>query len=98
MLSGEEILLTGPTGQLGFPLAGYLANDTEVCGIGRFAHPSTREKVHAIGVTTRAVDVGDGDFSELPDDFTYVLHLAAFMGPGLDFDHAIRVNAEGTGL
>ena len=49
-------------------------------------------------MTTLVCDVGDGDFSELPDDFTYVLHLAAFMGPGLDFDHAIRVNAEGTGL
>ena len=57
-----------------------------------------RAQVDAIGVTTLVCDVGDGDFSELPDDFTYVLHLAAFMGPGLDFDHAIRVNAEGTGL
>jgi len=26
------------------------------------------------------------------------VHLAAFQGPGLDFDHAITVNAEGTGL
>ena len=34
----------------------------------------------------------------MPDDFTYVVHLAAFQGPGLDFDHAITVNAEGTGL
>jgi nucleoside-diphosphate-sugar epimerase len=39
-----------------------------------------------------------GDFADVPDDFTYVVHLAAFQGPGLDFDHAIRVNAEGTGL
>ena len=39
-----------------------------------------------------------GDFTGVPDDFTYVVHLAAFQGPGLDFDHAITVNAEGTGL
>jgi nucleoside-diphosphate-sugar epimerase len=98
VLSGEKILLTGPAGQIAFPLAEYLARDNEVWGIARFGDPSTREKVDAIGVTTSVCDVGDGDFSDLPDDFTYVLHLAAFMGPGLDFDHAIRVNAEGTGL
>ena len=98
MLSGEKILITGPAGQIAFPLAEYLAADNEVWGIARFGDPATREQVDAIGVTTLVCDVGDGDFSELPDDFTYVLHLAAFMGPGLDFDHAIRVNAEGTGL
>ena len=49
-------------------------------------------------MTTLVCDLGDGDFCDLPDDFTYVLHLAAFMVPGLDYDEAIRVNAEGTGL
>ncbi|HXY93458.1 MAG TPA: NAD(P)-dependent oxidoreductase [Acidimicrobiia bacterium] len=98
MLSGEKILLTGPAGQIAFPLAEHLARHNEVWGIARFGDPSTREKVDALGVTTVVCDVGDGEFSALPDDFTYVLHLAAFMGPGLDFDHAIRVNAEGTGL
>ena len=98
VLSGEKILITGPAGQIAFPLAEYLAADNEVWGIARFGDPATRAQVDAIGVTTLVCDVGDGDFSELPDDFTYVLHLAAFMGPGLDFDHAIRVNAEGTGL
>jgi nucleoside-diphosphate-sugar epimerase len=98
MLSGEKILLTGPAGQIAFPLAEYLARDNEVWGIARFGDPSTRERVDAIGVTTVAGDIGDGDFSDLPDDFTYLLHLAAFMAPGFDFDHAIRVNAEGTGL
>ena len=43
-------------------------------------------------------DLAIGDFTDVPDDFTYVVHLAAFQGPGLDFDHAIPVNAEGTGL
>ena len=98
MLSGEKILITGPAGQIAYPLARYLAADNEVWGIARFGDPSTREEVDALGVTTRACDVGGGDFGDLPDDFTYVLHLAAFQGPGLDFDHAITVNAEGTGL
>ena len=91
MLSGEKILITGPAGQIAFPLAEYLAADNEVWGIARFGDPATREQVDAVGVTTLVCDVGDGDFSELPDDFTYVLHLAAFMGPGLDYDDAIRV-------
>ena len=37
------------------------------------------------------------DFSGLPDDFTYVVHLAA-LASGDDCDRAITVNAEGTGL
>jgi nucleoside-diphosphate-sugar epimerase len=98
MLSGEKILLTGPAGQIAFPLAEYLARDNEVWGIARFGDPATRAGVDALGVTTLVCDLGDGDFSDLPDDFTYVLHLAVYMAPGLDFDHAIRVNAEGTGL
>jgi len=98
MLSGEKILLTGPAGQIAFPLAEYLARDNEVWGIARFGDPETRAKVDALGVTTLVCDLGDGDFADLPDDFTYVVHLAVYMAPGLDFDHAIRVNAEGTGL
>src|SRR5207244_4603241 len=49
-------------------------------------------------VTTVVCDIASGNFERVPDDFTYVVHLAAFQGPGLDFDHAITVNAEGTGL
>jgi nucleoside-diphosphate-sugar epimerase len=98
MLTGEKILLTGPAGQIAFPLAEHLARDNDVWGIARFGDTATRDKVEALGVTTRVCDLGDGDFSDLPDDFTYVLHLAVYMAPGLDFDHAIRVNAEGTGL
>jgi nucleoside-diphosphate-sugar epimerase len=44
------------------------------------------------------VDLSDPDFSGLPKDFAYVIHFAVFLEPGLDFDYALRVNAEGTGL
>ncbi|MGW0663296.1 NAD-dependent epimerase/dehydratase family protein [Streptodolium elevatio] len=98
MLSGEKILITGPAGQIAFPLTEYLAKDNEVWGIARFSNPDDRAKVDALGVTTRAVDLGAADYSELPQDFTYVLHLATFQAPGLDYDEALRVNAEGTGL
>jgi nucleoside-diphosphate-sugar epimerase len=98
VLSGEKVLVTGPAGQIGYPLARYLAQHNEVWGIARFGDADARARVDALGVTTRACDIAAGDFTGVPDDFTYVVHLAAFQGPGLDFDHAIRVNAEGTGL
>jgi nucleoside-diphosphate-sugar epimerase len=98
VLSGEKILVTGPAGQIGFPLAEYLSRDNEVWGIARFGETGSQARVDALGVTTRVCDIASGDFTGVPDDFTYVVHLAAFQGPGEDFDHAIRVNAEGTGL
>ncbi len=98
MLSDEKILLTGPAGQIAFPMAASLAGDNEVWGIARFSNPEDRERVEAIGVTTRACDLATGEFGDLPTDFTVLLHLAAFQGPGEDFDYAITVNAEGAGM
>jgi nucleoside-diphosphate-sugar epimerase len=98
MLTDEKILLTGPAGQIAFPLAEYLAKDNEVWGLARFSNPDDKAKVEAIGVKAVKGDMGDGDFAELPDDFTYVIHFAALMAPGWDFDAAFRANAEGTGL
>ncbi len=98
MLSGEKILITGPAGQIAFPLARYLAADNEVWGIARFSDPESRDRVAELGVTTAVCDLEGGDFTGVPDDFTYVVHLAAFQGARLDYDHAITVNAEGTGL
>jgi nucleoside-diphosphate-sugar epimerase len=98
MLSGEKILVTGPAGQIAFPLAAHLAQHNEVWGIARFGDRSSRERVEAAGITTRVCDLASGDFRGLPDDFTYVLHLATFRHGGLDYDQAMRVNAEGTHL
>jgi nucleoside-diphosphate-sugar epimerase len=97
-LSGEKILVTGAAGNIGLPLVEHLARENEVWGIARFGDPSAREKVEATGATTLSVDLASGDLDELPEDFTYVVHLAVMQGPGLDYDQAIRVNAEGTGL
>ena len=98
MLKGEKILITGPAGQIALPMAAALAADNDVWGIARFSDASTRAAVDAAGVTTMVCDLEAGDFSGLPDDFTYVLHLAALQVPGLDYDASITVNAEGTGL
>src|SRR5262249_26775554 len=95
MLADEKILITGPAGQIAFPLSSYLARDNEVWGIARFGMEGSRERVESAGIRTAVCDLAACDFGGLPDDFTYVIHLAAFQGPGVDYDEAIRVNAEG---
>jgi nucleoside-diphosphate-sugar epimerase len=97
MLSGEKILITGPAGRIAFGLARSLVGDNEVWGVARFSDPATRDQVAALGVTTRTLDIADGDFGELPTDFTYLLHIAADFSTS-DYDRALRVNGEATGL
>jgi nucleoside-diphosphate-sugar epimerase len=97
-LRDRKILITGPAGQIAYPLTAWLAADNEVWGIARFGNEEDRDRVEALGVTTRRCDIASGDFDGVPDDFTHVVHLAAAQPPGLDYDEAIRVNAEGTGL
>ena len=97
MLTGEKILVTGPSGRIAFGLTRMLAAENEVWGIARFSDPAARAEVESLGVTIRALDLADGDFGDLPTDFTYLLHLAADFSQQ-DYDRAIRVNAEGTGL
>ena len=98
MISGEKILVTGATGMVGGPIARHLSQNNEVWGAARFSDPQARRALEAEGITTRALDVGSGDFSELPDDFTYVLHFN-WLRAGLDqLQAAIRANVEGPGL
>jgi nucleoside-diphosphate-sugar epimerase len=96
MLSGEKVLITGPGGRIGYGVAKTLAAANEVWGIARFSDHAVRAQVDALGINTRTVDLGDPDFSDIPTDFTYLLHIAADFGE--DFDRGLRVNAEGTGL
>jgi nucleoside-diphosphate-sugar epimerase len=98
MLSDEKILITGPAGQIAFPIAESLSKENDVWGIARFTDEESRGRVEAVGVTTRLCDIAAGDFSALPSDFTYLLHLAAYQGPESDYDYAITVNAEGAGF
>lgn len=90
--------MTGVSGQIAFPIAKMLAAENEVWGLARFSRPEDRHRVSEAGITPVACNLGDGDFSSVPNDFTYVVHLAANQAPGWDYDAAIRANAEGTGL
>jgi nucleoside-diphosphate-sugar epimerase len=110
-MQGRRILVTGATGQIAFPLVQELAKENEVWGLARFSDPSTRvtwnvgrffqpasrQALEDAGVTTRAVDLVDPDWSQLPAHFDHVMHFAVFQLLGEDFDYALQVNAEGTG-
>jgi nucleoside-diphosphate-sugar epimerase len=95
-LSDLKILITGPTGQVARAIAGSLARANEVWGIARFSSPEAREKLEAAGVRCVAVDLVEGDLSEVPNDFDYVLNFAV-MKTG-DFDRDLAGNAESVGL
>ena len=97
-LKNEKILFAGLTGQIGYRLASYLAKSNEVWGLARFRDAGKRKQLESEGVTTYATDLANPDFHGLPDDFTYLIHFAVYQEGGLDFDMALRVNAEGTGL
>ncbi len=96
-LVNHRILVTGPAGQIAFPLVKRLAENNEVWGIARFSDPAARERVDSVGVITRSVDLADPDWTDLPESFDYVLHLAARVTADHDYDRAIQVNAEATG-
>jgi UDP-glucuronate 4-epimerase len=96
MLSGEKILVTGVTGKIAFPIARKLAENNDVWGLARLQKPGDREKLESAGIKPVALDFAEGDFSSLPDDFTYVFHAA--VDPGLDdWGQCVRTNAHNSG-
>lgn len=97
-LRGQKILVTGPTGQVGFPVAKSLASANEVFGLARFAKPEDRERVEAAGVTCVRGDLAAGELEEVPEDIDYVAHFAVAKSPKGDFDADLSANAEGVGL
>lgn len=97
MLEGKKLLVTGPAGSIAFPLCRELAKANEVWGVGRMTDPAELARVEAIGVKAVRIDLAEADFSALPDDFDYLIHLAAYLR-GHDQDMALKVSAEATGL
>jgi len=106
-LQGERILMTGMTGQVGASLALGLAPLNEIWGLARYSKPGSREAVEAMGIHPVVADYTTGDLSGVPDDCTYVIHVAAdtdpetieigleqnAFGPGRLFDHCRRAKA-----
>ncbi len=97
-MEGQKILITGCAGQIALPMTRHFARTNEVWGLARFSQPGSREMVEEAGATPHAADLASGDLNGLPDDFDYVIHMAAFMAATSDYDFAITQNAEATGL
>jgi nucleoside-diphosphate-sugar epimerase len=93
-LSGEKILLTGPTSQVAWPLACALARDNEVIGLARLSDAGERERLKAAGVVPFPCDLG-GSLSDVPSDATVVLNFAVVKSG--DFAADLAGNAEGAG-
>ena len=96
MLESEKILITGATGKIAFPIARALAEHNEVWGAARLNDPADRDRLAAVGVTPIALDMSIGDFTALPEDFTYVFHAAVDVGAG-EWTQCVDTNAQKTG-
>ncbi|CAN5471531.1 NAD(P)-dependent oxidoreductase [soil metagenome] len=96
MLDGEKILITGVTGKIAFPIARALAGHNDVWGAARLRDPADSDYLASIGITPVALDVSVGDYSELPDDFTYVFHAAVDVGTD-DWHRTVKTNAHSSG-
>jgi nucleoside-diphosphate-sugar epimerase len=95
-LQGKKIVVTGATGQVGFPVAVALAKDNEVVAPARFSDPAARERLEKAGVRCVTADLGAGQLDEVPTDPAYVLHFA--VSKTNDWQADIAANAEGVGL
>jgi UDP-glucuronate 4-epimerase len=96
VLDNEKILITGATGKIAFPIARALAKRNEVWGAARFSDPTGRTKLEAAGIRPLPLDMSQGDFSAVPQDFTYIFHAAVDPGLG-DWLACVQTNAHNSG-
>jgi UDP-glucuronate 4-epimerase len=96
VLHDETIVVTGATGQVGFPVAVALAADNEVIAPARFSSPKARARLEEAGVRCVVADLGAGQLEGVPTDPSYVLHFA--VSKTNDWATDLGANAEGVGL
>ncbi|HVX19589.1 MAG TPA: NAD(P)-dependent oxidoreductase [Acidimicrobiales bacterium] len=92
---GKRLLFTGPTSQVGEPIAKALAAGNEVFGVARFSNPKARARLEEAGVTCITCDLTSDDFTDLPDDIDYVVNFA--VTHGTDWDADIEANCVSPG-
>lgn len=97
-MQGKKVLITGVTGQVGFPFTCHHAANNDVWAIARFGDSEKREALEAAGAHCQVIDLESGEFGDLPTDFDYVFHFAVARIDSDDFDLELRANAEATGL
>jgi nucleoside-diphosphate-sugar epimerase len=96
VLDGEKILITGATGKIALPIARALAKRNDVWGAARFSNPKDRDKLTSAGIRPLRLDMSQGNFSGVPDDFTYIFHAAVDPGAG-DWRRCVQTNAHNSG-
>jgi len=89
-------LVTGATGQVGFPVATALASDHEVIAAARFRDPVKRAALEAAGVACVEADFAKGNLDAVPTTVDYVCNFAVVKSNRWDVD--IAGNAEAAGL
>lgn len=97
MLKNKKILMTGLTGKLGGTLADALVKDNELWGFARFSRPGQLEYWQNAGVKTVVGDFARTELAGLPDDFDYVLHVAANCRPS-SVEQGLQDNSDGVGI
>jgi nucleoside-diphosphate-sugar epimerase len=96
VLHDETIVVTGATGQVGFPVAVALAADNEVIAPARFTSREARARLEDAGVRCVVADLSAGQLEGVPSDPGYVLHFA--VSKTNDWATDLEANAEGVGL
>jgi UDP-glucuronate 4-epimerase len=96
VLHDETIVVTGATGQVGFPVAVALAADNEVIAPARFSNRKARAGLEDAGVRCVVADLGAGQLDGVPTDPGHVLHFA--VSKTNDWAADLQANAEGVGL
>lgn len=97
-MQNKKILLTGPTSTVGLPVTLDLARDNDVWGLARFSDAAAQDRLADAGVTCIVGDLATSDFSEIPDDFDYVVNFAIARGGDGDWDRDLAANGESVGL
>ncbi len=93
----RQVLVTGASGRVGFPIARALADSNTVYGAARLADPEDTARLEAHNITPIRVDLGRDDMTTLPD-VDYVFHAGAALGrEAADWRWAFEVNAQAAG-
>jgi UDP-glucuronate 4-epimerase len=99
--AGEHwnVLVTGATGRVGFPLARELARHHRVHGLARCSNEGDEEMLKRAGIEPVVADVADLGSADLPRGLTHVFHAAASTGARTEVDWArtFETNALATG-
>jgi nucleoside-diphosphate-sugar epimerase len=93
-----RFLVTGATGQVGFPVAAALAADraNDVIAVARFRDAAKRDALARAGATCIEADLAAGAVDHLPTDVDFVCNFAVVKSNRWDVD--LRGNAEAAGL